>query len=308
MEKEYKLGQLQEKANSKNTKNTFVVSSDRLDRDFEIVKVKGINTDEFKKNPSMFFLHKSNEGFPIGHWTDTRKTSENGINYLLMNPEFFQEDENALKVEKFVNAREIKMASIGFSPLQISYEEPDVDLKEIMDKIYWRDKIRIWDKSMLNEVSIVNIGSNYDSLIQKGVSDGKFTRDDYLWFKKYSFDPRTQFFFMNAKVINPEIGKSELESVSKGIINENKEIDSLLNILLKKGITINFEEKAGAVLSKANISKLETMEQSAQSIADSARGILDSASKPEPNEPDKTIKDEKLITKKILTVSELINL
>jgi len=155
----YKLGTNREDEGVK----SFVLSSDSMDRDFEKVVVNGISLKNFLKNPIMFFQHQQGS-LPIGKWIETKKEKTDSGNFLVAKPEFIDEDEESQIVKRFVDSGYLKAASIGFQPLEITYEEPPIELLDIIKRSTWSEKITVFKKIELLEASIVTIGSNPDAI------------------------------------------------------------------------------------------------------------------------------------------------
>lgn len=113
------------------------------------VKVDGVDTVQFEKNPVMFYQH-NDWNMPVGKWGNVRK--ENGK--LLADAEFDYEDDDkdVKRMIKKVEAGFIKMASCGL-----------VDLDGIRDPMHPDDKIQIVS-CRLREASIVPIGGNHNAM------------------------------------------------------------------------------------------------------------------------------------------------
>jgi len=130
----------------------FLVTSENIDRQGEIVKSDSYDIEKFMQNPVMFFQHNS-YSLPIGKWLEFEKTNDG-----LMLGGWFHElpDENGNNLSKTIKdyvANEIIVAtSIGFRPVEWHVDR--IDNKKIM----------VYDKIDLVEVSVVTIGANPEAL------------------------------------------------------------------------------------------------------------------------------------------------
>lgn len=137
--------------------HTFVLSDESINRNGFRTLTDGINLDNFKKNPIMLFMHKrtsrwnDDNTLPIGIWENIRV--ENGK--LLADPKFDEGDEFAVKIKNKVEGGFLKMASIGFEPIELS------DDPKFLVKGQTRSTVTKCD---LLEASIVDIGSNKNAL------------------------------------------------------------------------------------------------------------------------------------------------
>lgn len=113
------------------------------------VKIDGIHTDQFEKNPVMFYQH-NDWNMPVGKWENLRK--ENGKLLADAVFDYDDEDKEVKRMIKKVEAGFIKMASCGL-----------VDLDGIRNPEGTEDKIVI-EKCRLREASIVPIGGNHNAM------------------------------------------------------------------------------------------------------------------------------------------------
>jgi hypothetical protein len=96
----------------------FVISDESENGYGLIVLTSGINTEQFKKNPVMFYNH-NREGGVIGRWDNVRKDGDK----LLATPIFDESDENGSKIAKKVQDGFIRAASIGIDVTQIEKDK-----------------------------------------------------------------------------------------------------------------------------------------------------------------------------------------
>lgn len=112
------------------------------------VRSAGIDLTDFNNNPLLLWMHQRPKGeradeiLPLGYWDDI-KLEDGKITGV---PVFDEDDAFAMKIYNKVENGTIKMASAGLKPFEFS---PD----------------KSWlEKSSLQEASLVDIGSNKESL------------------------------------------------------------------------------------------------------------------------------------------------
>ena len=134
---------------------TAIASSEKIDRDGDLVRVDGINIKEYKKNPVVLFAH-DHSSLPIAKTTKIWKENKN----LMVKMQFTQPEENSMgdTVYKLIKGDYLKSLSIGFKP--------------DWDSAVRLEKSNGWDfkSSNLYEISIVPIPANVASVVQsKGI-------------------------------------------------------------------------------------------------------------------------------------------
>lgn len=144
-------------------KYTFVVSDENVLNSYGFrVMTEGIDISQYEKNPLVLWMHKrptqwenknhgKDEIMPIGLASNIRK--EDG--QLLVDVEFDQNDEFAQKIEAKVEGGFIRMTSAGLDPIATDESEEFL----LPGQTHWT-----LTKSMLEEISIVDIGSNPNAL------------------------------------------------------------------------------------------------------------------------------------------------
>lgn len=133
----------------KSTKR-FVLSTEAKNSHGFRVRTAGIDLSQYERNPIMLFMHKrpteqrADQILPLGNFVDleVRNSQLTGV------PCFDESDDFAMKIYHKVENGTIRMASVGLDP----------DVWEKTDDELWLEK------SILNEVSICDIGSNSDAL------------------------------------------------------------------------------------------------------------------------------------------------
>jgi len=275
-----KQGYLSEKALADGTKS-FVLSDESIDADMERMKIGGIDLSRFKNNSTMLFMHRNGD-FPIGTWNRIKK----GGGQLVATPVFFEEDDEALRIQKYVEAGILKAASIGFMSIETVSEEPPEEYKEMLKKYYWRDTITVHKKSILLEASIVPIGSNANALREKAITksignrsyelkeQGVINEKDHEWLVKIITDKQDSLF--------PNISLTAKDyKVPDDETTEEKDIE--INNLHKQieELKMKLDGKAGATISKANLKKLKTATDKLAEATDSINDVIATAEKDE---------------------------
>lgn len=138
----------------KSTKK-FVLSTETVNSYGFRVLTSGIDLERFRNNPTMLWMHKRPTGeksemmFPLGYWTDIEVKN----NVLYGTPVFDDSDAFAMGIYHKVENGTLRMASAGLLPVEWSET----------DKLAGQTKPTL-KRSVLEEVSIVDIGSNPDAL------------------------------------------------------------------------------------------------------------------------------------------------
>ena len=134
-----------------NGKITVVASDETKDRHGEIVKVKGWDLQNFKKNPTMLIGHNYQD-LPVGKWNKTRVEEKE----LLVEPEFANTDKGN-EVEELDKSGILPAVSVGFMVKKRNEEDPS-----------------IIEEAELLEVSWVSVPANPSALIQSSYKGYKF--------------------------------------------------------------------------------------------------------------------------------------
>lgn len=171
----------------------FVMSSERIDRDGDIVIQKGLSTDEFEKNPQALLFHSS-RSWPIGQWSDVQKRlrsqpprTEGTLNLAPSGGPIAEVDQAAWAVENGL----IRTVSIGFMPLDLELVEHDENSGSP-----WSYGFRILAAEML-ECSLVPLPAQPDSLAKDLISKGEFRpAQEFIEqaLDEWARDPRTSMF------------------------------------------------------------------------------------------------------------------
>lgn len=136
---------------------TFVLSDDSLNSHGFRTLTDGIDIVQFEKNPIMLFMHNrpwrgtKEEYSVIGRWENIRK--ENG--QLLADAVFDLNDAFAKTIADKVDNNFLRMASIGFTPIEWSEDAALLVPGQTRATV---------TKSIAKEASIVDLGSNNNAL------------------------------------------------------------------------------------------------------------------------------------------------
>ena len=122
--------------------NTFVVSDESINSYGYIVITEGIDTTAFERNPIMLYMHERKT--VVGRWENIRKDGKK----LLADAVFDESTELGRTVKTQVENGFLRSASIGVDI---------IETKEI-------DGVNIVTKSVLYEISIVDIPANKNAL------------------------------------------------------------------------------------------------------------------------------------------------
>jgi HK97 family phage prohead protease len=144
----------------------FIASKEVVDRGGDVVKIKGMDLRDYKKNPVIMWSHRHDDP-PIGKAVSMTKSGDE----LKMKVQFATPEEYGFAdtIYKLVKGGYIKATSIGIIPDYESMEYPESKNKKAAR--------RIINKSSLFELSIVPIPMNQDALatgksLSKAIEDG----------------------------------------------------------------------------------------------------------------------------------------
>jgi len=140
---------------------TIIGTNETVDRDGDIVRVAGVDTENYEKNPVILFAHNWHD-YPVAK----AKRIEKAGDKLLFEPEFAETEEGE-KLKYLVENGYIKMTSIGFRPKKVFHkDEFETEIKALdadwfaknQDKLVSANRV-IWE-SELYELSFVPIPAN----------------------------------------------------------------------------------------------------------------------------------------------------
>lgn len=142
---------------------TVVISTEAVDSYNTILKQAGWDFTRFRKNPVLMLFHDY-RNFPIGRVTDLRimgEQTEATIQFATaeQNPE-------AERAWQLWKAGFLRGVSVGFTPIEWHYEERE------------GGSVLIFDKMQLNELSVVPIPANADTLAKELATSIRSTKKE----------------------------------------------------------------------------------------------------------------------------------
>jgi HK97 family phage prohead protease len=162
------------KASDEDRTVEFIASKEVVDRDREIIKVKGIDLKSYKKNPVVLFAHNK-FGLPIGKTINITKTKDT----LKMKVQFATAEEYAFAdtIYRLVKGGYLNAVSIGFMP---DYEKIEYDDKK---------RTRIFNSVEMFELSVVPVPANQEALttgksVEKALEDKVIDEDEFEEWEK----------------------------------------------------------------------------------------------------------------------------
>lgn len=110
----------------------YVASDETVDRMGDIIRVKGWDLSNFRKNPQALWAHNS-RALPIGTVTEMDKGELRGSPALLETITYLEQglDPAADAVWKLVNAGVVRAVSVGFLPVQTRFPDSPEERQEL---------------------------------------------------------------------------------------------------------------------------------------------------------------------------------
>lgn len=157
----------------------FVITTDGVDRDGDIMDPMGMDTTHYEKNPTVLTFHNYNS-FPVGKVINIKKTKKNVRATVEFVPAGVLPEADISW--KLVELGFLKTVSIGFLPNYDTIERPE-NMKRNGQRVY-----RIIRNYELMELSLVPVPSNRDALaIKEAAKDGKLSEKDMDFLKSSDF-------------------------------------------------------------------------------------------------------------------------
>lgn len=199
--------------------HTFVVSDEAINLYGFRVLTKGINLEQFKRNPIMLYMHNRSAYQPtgdevIGRWENIRVEGTK----LLADAVFDESSALGKKIADKVRGGFIRMASIGIRKKEIS------EAKEYLLSGQTRPTVT---KSDLDEISIVDMGGNNNALKLYG-NNGEEVELQKLNFKS-----------------TPDMSELKSVNIALGLKADAPEAETLVAIATMKTDKENAETKLG---------------------------------------------------------------
>ena len=270
----------------------YWATTDRIDRDMEILDPDGMQWDQFKENNVLLYVHDA-YSLPVGNVVNLRREKTESKNGWTFEPEWFPEglDEQADKVRKLVELGRLKCFSVRFIPVEVE------DLEYEKAGAY-----RKYTKWELLEISVVPIPANPDAGPAKNKA---ISPDDAVKALDKLLEDEADIEAANESKKEAEIeGMEKLEDVKKELETSDEPSFTFSGYMSKSGddieinilessfdmkamdvepdtVTIKFKldddtyeyynlRKAGAVLNKKNKGNLKQAQDLIQSVIDSA--------------------------------------
>jgi len=214
-------------------------STSKVDRDKEIVNVKGMDISAYKQNPVLLWSHQHDMP-PIGRAEKITKTKDGELKFEL---KFAEEDINPFAdvIYKLYKNKYLNSFSIGFMPdfKEVTYDE--------------KKGITTYNKAELLELSAVPVPANSGavvitrSLINKAVDDKVIDKaeatDFEMTLKEYGFDLSDEIEDENKNEIIEEDVKIDKESEPEEIKDEITVLKEKINSLEQRIKQLESEDK-----------------------------------------------------------------
>jgi uncharacterized protein len=151
---------------------TATATKEIVDRDGDVVKVSGIDTKNWKKNPVIMLFHNYHD-FPVGVGIG-KKAWVDGDELKVKFQFLINESDKAYQAARLWKAGALRGLSVGFIPDHNAIEYPEKNEKV-------KTPSRIFNKVELLEISVVPIPANQAALmagVSKSVREGKLEEED----------------------------------------------------------------------------------------------------------------------------------
>lgn len=220
---------------------------------------KGGDFSQFEKNPIMLYDHDDYKRLPIGTWSDL-KIHDNGD--ITAEPEFDNDDEFAASVQKKVDKKIIRMASLGIVPLEWS-DDPEMMLPGQVGVTV--------TKWILREISITPFGSNKNAFKLYDKLGNEINLNENTTFFNLNTKPKMSDSKDNLRVmlaaglnLSDDISTSEMVRKVLKLHQENEElktkVQTLENAAKEEKETLELKEKE-AYIDKQIEAKKITLKQ-----------------------------------------------
>ena len=192
----------------------FVITTDGVDRDGDIMDPMGMDTTHYEKNPTVLTFHNYNS-FPVGKVISIKKTKKNVRATVEFVPAGVLPEADISW--KLVELGFLKTVSIGFLPNYDTIERPE-NMKRDGQVVY-----RIIRDYELMELSLVPVPSNRDALaIKEAAKDGKLSEKDMDFLKSADFsDKKTD---ADEKAVEAETATVDADEKSADIVEADETV------------------------------------------------------------------------------------
>lgn len=134
-----------------------VITTDRVDRDSEVVVTKGLDFEGFRKNPVVLFMHDATKIIGKALWVKV------GRGEAVAKTQFAETD-FAEEVWQHVKGGFLKGVSIGMDFMTM--QRRDLTEKDVQKRADWAGAKAIIEKAEILEFSFVSIPANPDALVR----------------------------------------------------------------------------------------------------------------------------------------------
>lgn len=190
------------------SKSTFVISDESINSYGYIVRTDGIDTTAFERNPIMLYMHERKT--VVGRWDNIRKDGKK----LLADAVFDESTELGRTVKSQVENGFLRSASIGVDII----EEKEID------------GVKVVTKSVLYEVSIVDIPANQNAL--KLYKKGKLQRFALAVPEKVG-DLRMNIIRLLG--LDDDVSDEDIITEIQGLLNAPDEASTIVDEAIKDG-------------------------------------------------------------------------
>lgn len=240
----------------------MVISTDDVDRHGEIVVQEGINTDNYLQNPIVLWGHNSWE-CPVGMTTKIY-LEKDGTKTKTIAEGKFAPTEDGQELRKLYEAGMLNTSSIGFIPLE--YEGNKITKCELLEWSFVSIPANPYAQA------IRSMGLSISKLVEKGVmtlKEGESIETSENGEEKIVEEPKKD---EEEKKPEGDEPKEAIEGTMDNIVVNEDEKTFTVNVAEGKSIKFSMteefmkslkerffaEEKAGRVLSKANLEKVKS--------------------------------------------------
>lgn len=134
-----------------------VITTDRVDRDAEVVVTKGLDFEGFRKNPVVLFMHDATKIIGKSLWEKVSKGE-------VVAKTQFAETEFAEEVWQLIKQGILKGVSIGMDFMTM--KRRDLTERDVQKRADWAGAKAIIEAAEILEFSFVSIPANPDALVQ----------------------------------------------------------------------------------------------------------------------------------------------
>ena len=136
---------------------TSVITTDKVDRDAEVVVTQGLSFDDFNKNPVVLFMHNQMQLVGKALWVKASKGEVRAKTQFAQTP-------LAEEVFQLIKQGILKGVSIGMD--YATMQRRDLTEQDVKGRPDWAGARAVIEKATVLEFSFVSIPANPDALVQ----------------------------------------------------------------------------------------------------------------------------------------------